>query len=78
MICPDFQELLKPIYYLTGKGRPFIWIETEWRAFDKIKKIYIKPPVLQAPDNKGRFQCFSDSSIASTTTAPYQYQGGKL
>ena len=25
MFCPDLQKLLKPIYDLTRKGRPFIW-----------------------------------------------------
>ena len=24
MFCPDLQGLLKPIYYLTRKGRPFL------------------------------------------------------
>ena len=27
MFCPDLQKLLKPIYDLTRKGRPFIWGE---------------------------------------------------
>ena len=25
MFCPELQKLLKPIYDLTRKGRPFIW-----------------------------------------------------
>ena len=25
MFCPELQKLLKPIYDLMGKGRPFIW-----------------------------------------------------
>ena len=25
MFCPELQKLLKPIYHLTRKGRPFIW-----------------------------------------------------
>ena len=25
MFCPELQKLLKPIYGLTRKGRPFIW-----------------------------------------------------
>ena len=27
MFCPELQKLLKPIYDLTRKGRPFIWGE---------------------------------------------------
>ena len=25
MFCPELQKLLKPIYDLTRKGRPFLW-----------------------------------------------------
>ena len=25
MFCPELQNLLKPIYDLTRKGRPFVW-----------------------------------------------------
>ena len=25
MFCPELERLLKPIYNLTRKGRPFIW-----------------------------------------------------
>ena len=25
MFCPELQKLLKPIYDLTRKGRPFVW-----------------------------------------------------
>ena len=25
MFCPELQKLIKPIYDLTRKGRPFIW-----------------------------------------------------
>ena len=25
MFCPELQKLLKPIYDLTRKGKPFIW-----------------------------------------------------
>ena len=27
IFCPELQELLKPIYELTKKGRPFVWGE---------------------------------------------------
>ena len=27
MFCPELQKLLKPIYDLTRKGRPFVWGE---------------------------------------------------
>ena len=37
MFCPELQKLLKPIYDLTRKGRPFIWGEEQQEAFQEIK-----------------------------------------
>ena len=62
MPCQNLQKLLKPIYYLTRKGRPFIWTKVNHKAFKGIKARLLKPPVLLLPDNKGRFQLFSDTS----------------
>ena len=33
MFCPELQKLLKPIYDLTRKGRPFIWGKGTARLF---------------------------------------------
>ena len=33
MFCPELQKLLKPIYNLTRKGRPFIWGEEQQESF---------------------------------------------
>ena len=35
--CPELQKLLKPIYELTKKGRPFIWGDKQQKAFDKLR-----------------------------------------
>ena len=32
MFCLELQKLLKQIYDLTGKGRPFIWAEEQQEA----------------------------------------------
>ena len=37
----------------------------------------LKPPVLYLPDNKGRYQLFSDTIKTSTGAAFYHFQGGK-
>ena len=37
MFCPELQKLLRPIYDLTRKGRPFIWGEEQQEAFEEIK-----------------------------------------
>ena len=34
MFCQDLQKLLKPIYDLTRKGRPFIWRKEQQDSFE--------------------------------------------
>ena len=55
MFCPALQNLLKPIYDLTRKGRPFIWGKEQQESLDEIKCWLIKPPVLYMPIKTGRF-----------------------
>ena len=38
IFCPELQKLLKPVYELTKKGRPFVWGDEQQKAFDKIKE----------------------------------------
>ena len=45
MFCLELQKLLKPIYNLTRKGRPFIWGEQQ-EAFEDIKRRLVSAPVL--------------------------------
>ena len=44
MFCPELQKLLKTIYDLTRKGRPFIWGKEQQNSFKEIKCRLIKPP----------------------------------
>ena len=37
IFCPELQKLLKSIYDLTRKGRPFVWGEEQQKAFEEIK-----------------------------------------
>ena len=62
MFCPELQKLPKPIYELTGKGRPFIWGKEQQDSFEKIKCRLIKPPVLHMSNATGRFHLYSDTS----------------
>ena len=77
VFCPDLQKLLKPIYDLTRKGRPFIWGDEQQKAFEEIKSRLQKPPVLSMSDRKGRFLLYSDTSKLATGSALYQVQDGK-
>ena len=77
IFCQDPQKLLKPIYDLTRKGKPFIWQQEQQSAFEEIKSRLQKPPILHLPDGKGRFHLYSGTSIYATGSALYQIQNGK-
>ena len=77
MFCPELQKLLKPIYDLTKKGKPFIWEKEQQEAFDEIKKRILKHPVLSMPSRKSRSILYSDTSKIATGSMLYQHQDGK-
>ena len=77
MFCSELQKLLKPIYDLTRKGRPFYWGNEQQDSFMEIKHRLVKPPVLHMPKKTGRFHLYSDTSKHMTGSALYQIQGGK-
>ena len=73
----DLQKLLKPIYDLTRKGRPFIWQQEQQTGFEEIKSRLQKTPILHLSDRKGRFHLYSVTSKYATGSALYQIQNGK-
>ena len=77
MFFPELQKLLKPIYDLTGKGRPFNWGKEQQDSFEEIKRRLLKLPVLHMPIKTGRFHLYSDTSKFATRSALYQIQNGK-
>ena len=76
MFCPELQKLLKHIYDLTRKRRPFNWGKEQWDSFEEIKRL-INPPVSHMPIKTGRFHLYSDTSKLVTGSALYQIQNGK-
>ena len=52
---PNLCRLLIPIYDLQKKAKKFKWTEEAKKAFKKIKKLLINPPVLKAPTPDGLF-----------------------
>ena len=59
---PNLRRLLIPIYDLQKKAKKFKWTEEAKKAFNKIKKLLINPPVLKAPTPDGLFRFESDTS----------------
>ena len=77
MFCPELQKLLKPIYDLTRKGRPFIWGKEQQDAFEEIKRRLVQAPILHMPNRQGRFHLYSDTSKFTAGSTLYQIQNGK-
>ena len=77
MFCPELWKLLKPIYDLTRKGRPFVLGKEQQDSFEEIKCRLIKLPVLHMPNTTGRFCLYSDTSKFATGSALYLIQNGK-
>ena len=77
VFCQDLQKLVKPIYDLTRKGRPFLWQQEQQTAFEEIKSRLQKPPILHLPDGKGRFPLYSDTNKYATGSALHQIENGK-
>ena len=77
MFCPELQKLLKPIYDLTRKGRPFVWGKEQRDSFEEIKCILIRLPILHMPNKTGKFHIYSDTSKFATGSTLYQIQNGK-
>ena len=69
MFCLELQKLLKPIYDLTRKGRPFHWWKEQQDSFVEIKHRLVKPPVLHMPNKAGRFHLYDDTSKYATRSA---------
>ena len=69
IFCPELQKLLKPIYELTKKGRPFVWGDEQQKMLDEIKSRLLKPPILTMPGRRGRFLLYSDTSKFATGSA---------
>ena len=77
IFCRHLQKLLKPIYDLRKKGRPFVWQEEQQQAFDTIKGRMINPPILYWLKPGGRFILYCDSSRTHTGSSLWQVQEGK-
>ena len=52
---PNLHRLLILIYNLQKKAKKFKWMDEAEKAFNKIKKLLISPPVLKAPTPDGLF-----------------------
>ena len=74
---PNLCRVLIPIYDLQKKAKKFKWTEEAKKAFNKIKKLLINPPVLKAPTPDGLFQLESNTLREGLGGMLLQKQGDK-
>ena len=72
---PNLHRLLIPIYNLQKQAKKLKWTEEAEKAFNKIKKLLISPPVLKAPTSDGLFQLESGTSREGMGGTLLQKQG---
>ena len=77
IFCPELQNLLKPIYDLSRKGRQFVQGKEQQDSFEEIEDRLIRPPVLHMPNTTDRCHLYSDTSKFATGSALYQIWNGK-
>ena len=75
--CKNLQQLLIPIYELTKKHARFNWTDKHQKAFDEIKQLLVKPPVLRMVSGNGFFRLESDTSRTAAGATLYQWQNNE-
>ena len=75
--CKNLRQLLIPIYELTKKHVRFTWTDKHQKAFDDIKQLLVKPPVLGMVSGDGFFRLESDTSRTAAGATLYQWQNNE-
>ena len=61
-----YSSMVAPLTALTGQKAPWNWGTAQQRAFNRVKKALVNPPVLVLPDFTLPFELISDASLAGT------------
>ena len=70
--CLNFSEIAAPLTNLISKKVKFVWTDDCQLAFDKVKLLLQKSPVLKSPDYKKPFKLIIDSSDVGTGSVSVQ------
>lgn len=57
-----FSDIAKPLTMLTQKGQPFLWISSTQEAFDTLRSVLVKRPILVYPNFNEPFVLATDAS----------------
>ena len=75
--CKNLRQLLIPIYELTKKHARFVWTDKHQKAFEEIKQLLVKPPVLRMVSGNRFFRLESDTSRTAAGATLYQWQNNE-
>ena len=75
--CKNLRQLLIPIYELTKKHARFVWTDKHQKAFEEIKQLLVKPPVLRMFSGNRFFRLESDTSRTPAGATLYQWQNNE-
>ena len=62
---PNYSRIARPLIQLTQKNTPFHWWEPHMKAFETLKTLMCRQPILQQPDYNKRFFLATDASSYS-------------
>jgi hypothetical protein len=63
----DYSELARPLFDLTRKGEPFLWMDCHKHAFTGLQYALTSSPVLLLPDYGCPFTLYTDASDYTTS-----------
>ena len=64
--CLNFSEIAAPLINLLSKKIKFVWTDDCQLAFDKVKLLLQKSPILKSPDYEKPFKLIIDGSDVGT------------
>ena len=73
-----FAGIARPLHDLTRKNQPFVWTETQQKAFEELKRRLCLYPVLATPLPEGEYVVDTDALNVALGAVLQQRQEGKL
>ena len=74
--CKDFAKIARPLHYLTRQDVPFKWETEQQIAFDTLKDVLTKAPLLAYPHPDERYILYTDASCKAVGFVLSQMQEG--
>ncbi len=69
---PRYAAVVEPLTALTRSGVPYLWGESQQKAFEEIKRLLTSPPILALPERGAEMRVETDASGTHAAGAIYQ------